>query len=592
MPLDGMSVYALTTELSERLTNARVMKIFQPWPDTVILHLRSGNRNERLLLSAFPEFPSAHLTSLQPENPLQAPMFAMVLRKHLEPARLLRVEQVGLDRIVHFVFEAFDEDGQRTERTLIAELTGRSANLVLIDTPRGQVIDALRRGEMGGRSLMPGAPYMTPPRPSEQKQEAFAVDLETLLRQLRLAAAPDKLSNILLQRLEGVGPFAAEEIVHWAGLPPHTTRGDLSLDDLPTIAKAAIYLISRVKNGQLEPTLYKKGNGLDCWVLPPRSPKVETVRQGASMSDVMDSAFAAQHLAERLGKGRRELAKVLRRHVKRAERKLNERLRESGQAEKADQYRHWGDLLTANLYQIEPRAEVVEVPDYLQSNEPVRIPLDPMLTPVENAQAYYKRYQRAKRAAIELERLIQEARMEVEYLAQVLVSVELAEREEDLAEIAQELREQGILPPERTGRKNKERRREEPSRPMRFVSSDGHTLWVGRNNRQNERLTMRTARPHDLWFHAKDIPGSHVILRADGPLSDQALHEAALLAAYYSKARDSANVPVDYVERKHVRKPAGAPLGYVIYDHHKTLYVTPSEELVLALRPADDDEDK
>lgn len=583
MPLDGLSVHALRTELSQRLINARVMKIFQPWPDTVILHLRAGDRNERLLLSSFAEFPTAHLTKLQPENPLQAPVFAMVLRKHLEPARLLRIEQIGLDRIIHFVFEAFDEDGQRTERTLVAELTGRAANLILLDTENERVIDALRRGESGGRSFIPGANYTPPRRPVEDRRHPFEMDPETLLRHLRLAAAPERVTHILMQRLEGVGRFAAEEILYRTVLAPNVTRGDVPLETLPSVAQAAIDLIGRVREGQLEPTLLQRGDGLDCWIFPPKSPGVKSVRQSTSLSDVVDEAFAAQHLSSRLSKERRQLTKLLRRHLKRTERKLQERIRESSQAEKADEYRHRGDLLAANLYRIEPRAERIEVADYLADNTPVEIALDPRLTPAQNVQAYYKRYQRAKRAAKELERLLTEARMEAEYLAQVLVSVELAEAEEDLEEIAQELREQGLLPPVRAGRKGKDRKREPSLRPMRFVSSEGHTIWVGRNNRQNERLTLRTARPHDLWFHAQRIPGSHVILRADGPVSDQVLREAAVLAAYYSKARESANVPVDYVERRHVRKPAGGPLGYVIYDHQKTLYVTPDAELVAAL---------
>lgn len=583
MPLDGLSVHALRTELSQRLINARVMKIFQPWPDTVILHLRAGDRNERLLLSSFAEFPTAHLTKLQPENPLQAPVFAMVLRKHLEPARLLRIEQIGLDRIIHFVFEAFDEDGQRTERTLVAELTGRAANLILLDTENERVIDALRRGESGGRSFIPGANYTPPRRPVEDRRHPFEMDPDTLLRHLRLAAAPERVTHILMQRLEGVGRFAAEEILYRTVLAPNVTRGDVPLETLPSVAQAAIDLIGRVREGQLEPTLLQRGDGRDCWIFPPKSPGVKSVRQSTSLSDVVDEAFAAQHLSSRLSKERRQLTKLLRRHLKRTERKLQERIRESSQAEKADEYRHRGDLLAANLYRIEPRAERIEVADYLADNTPVEIALDPRLTPAQNVQAYYKRYQRAKRAAKELERLLTEARMEAEYLAQVLVSVELAEAEEDLEEIAQELREQGLLPPVRAGRKGKDRKREPSLRPMRFVSSEGHTIWVGRNNRQNERLTLRTARPHDLWFHAQRIPGSHVILRADGPVSDQVLREAAVLAAYYSKARESANVPVDYVERRHVRKPAGGPLGYVIYDHQKTLYVTPDAELVAAL---------
>lgn len=591
MPLDGLSTHALRLELTGRLTNARVLKVFQPWPDSVILHLRTGHVTERLLLSAWSEHPSAHLTRLQPENPLQAPVFSMVLRKHLEPARLLRIEQIGLDRILCFVFETFEEHGSRAERTLVAELTGRSSNLVLIDPAENRVIDALRRQSGSGRrTLMPGASYEAPVMPGARKTNPFEETEEAFLRYLRLAAAPRGVARLLMDGYDGFGPFSAAEVVQRAGFAPDVKREELSLEDLKCVARAFFSLVERVRTGEIEPTLFETNRGLDWWLLPPASREVRTVRSEDSLSQVIDTAFATQHEGFQVERQKSDLLKRVRRLHARAERKLSQREREASAAEAADELRHMGDLLSANLYMVPPRgAAHVEVPDYARDYAPVTIKLDPMLTPVENVQAYYKKYQRAKRAATELEHLLREAQMEAEYLAQVMTSIELAEGTYDLEEIRLELEQQGILPRRAEPRRGKAK--QVRSKPLRFRSSDGMAIWVGRNNRQNDQLTLHTARPVDIWFHAKEIPGSHVILRVDKEPTPDSLREAAVLAAYYSKARESSNVPVDYVERKHVRKPSGAPPGFVIYDHHKTMYVTPAAEIVERLR-VDGDEDE
>lgn len=583
MPLDGLCLHALRQELAGRLVNARVQKIFQPWPDAVILHLRKGSETERLLVCASPQHPSAHLTDLDPDNPLQAPLFAMVLRKHLDPARLLRVEQPGLDRILHFVFETFEEQGRRAERTLVAELVGRNGNIVLLDPETGRVIDALRRGSAGGRTLLPGSLY-EPPVPPSDKRNPFTETEEEFLRFLRLAPGPEPVARLLTSRYDGFGPFAAAEVLYRAGVAPDITRERLTPEAADALWRAFSGLVGRIAAGDIEPALFQGPQGPDFWVLPPAAEGLDPVQRPASLSRAVDAVFAVRQQSTHLARRKNELLRLLRRLHARAERKLAERRREAEAAAQGDHFRHWADLLAANLYRVPAGASSVVVPDYTRDDEPVTIPLDPALSPAQNVQALYKRYQRARRAAHELARLLEEARMEAEYLAQVIASVELAESDADLDEIGIELMQQGLLPKEAAPRPKK--RPDAAAQPLRFVSSDGHVIWVGRNNRQNDRLTLHMARPDDLWFHAKEIPGSHVILRVDGEPTPTAVHEAALLAAYYSKARDSANVPVDYVPRRHVRKPAGAPPGFVIYDHHKTLYVTPDPDAVRRLAAA------
>lgn len=585
MPLDGLSLHALRQELTERLSNARVLKIFQPWSDALILHLRVGNTVERLLLSASPQLPAAHITQLQPDNPVQAPVFCMVLRKHLEPARLLRIEQVGLDRILHFVFETFEERGQRVERVLAVELTGRRSNIVLLDPNAERVIDALRRGgsASSGRHTAPGALYEPPVIGAGEKVNPFTESSEAFLRYMRLSAAPKSLHRLIMERYDGFGPFAAQEIVLHAGFPIDTTRGDVSIDDLEQIARAFFDLMSKAASGQFEPTLFHSDSGPDSWLFTPVAPRYSSHEQKDSMSKVADTVFAKQHHSLRVERVQNELLRGLRRALTRAENKLGERQKEETAAGEAELYRHYGDLLTAHLHEMKPHAESITVADYTDDYAEVTIPLSLRLSPVQNVQAYYRKYNRAKRALAELKGLIRAAKVERDYLSQVISTIELAESENDLEEIRQELIQQRLLPKPASPHRSRQKA-PRASRPIRYNSSDGHPIWVGRNNRQNDQLTLRTAQPDDVWFHAKDIPGSHVILRTNMDPTQAAIEDAAMIAAYYSQARESANVPVDYVVRKHVRKPAGAPPGYVIYDHHKTVFVTPTPELVERLK--------
>lgn len=588
MPVDGLVLYALLQEIEPRLRNGRVTKIFQPWANGILIRLRGMEGDVRLVLAADASLPACHITTLQPENPLQAPVFAMVLRKHLEPARLLRIEQMGLDRVVHFVFEVHEEGGGRGERILALELLGQRSNLILIDAASGTIIDALRRHkDPRSRDILPGVPYESP-TPASALTDPLALDGDELLRRLRLAAAPMKLHKLLIDHCDGIGAFAAQQLLQQAGIDPEALRGDVDFDQLQTLVATVEQLFGAIQRAEISPAVFAGKHGPDFWLLPPVDAANAT--PFPSLNDAADHVF--RYMVERRAfeKLSAELLRVLRRHHARSARKLQARRQEQRQAQNAEQLRHWGDLLMVNLYQIQPGATEAVVSDYAAEGAEVRIPLDRSLSPAANAQRYYQRYQKLKRAAAELERQVEMAEMELQYLEGLISSIELSEDLNALMEIRLEMERQGLIQSLTAQHKaDSRRRRPMRSEPLKLRTSDGSIVWVGRNNRQNDYLTLRMANPNDIWLHTQKIPGSHVILRppngASEP-SESALLEAAEAAAYYSQARNSRNVPVDFTLRKYVRKPSGAPPGFVIYDHHKTLYVTPSEEKIMRMQLA------
>lgn len=587
MPVDGLVLHALLREIEPRLRNGRVTKIFQPWSNGVLIRLRGAEGDIRLVLSADASLPACHITTLQPENPLQAPVFAMVLRKHLEPARLLRIEQLGLDRVVHFVFEVHEEGGGRGERILALELLGQRSNLILIDAAVGTIIDALRRHkDPRSRDILPGVPYEAP-APMSENGDPLAVDTEELLRRLRLAAAPTKLRKLLIDHCDGIGAFTANELLRRAGMDPEAIRGDVDLDQLQHLVTTVQQLFDAVWRSEIAPTVFAGKHGPDFWLFPPTDAPDAT--SFSSLNDAADDVFRTLQERRELNKLSTELLRIVRRHQARAARKLQARRQEQRQAQSAEQLRHWGDLLMANLYQLQAGATEAVVSDYAADGAEVRIPLDRSLSPAANAQRYYQRYQKQKRAAAELKRQVEMAEMELQYIEGLMSSIELCDDVNGLMEIRAEMERQGLMPQRNSGKSDSRLRQSVRSEPIQLRTSDGSIVWVGRNNRQNDYLTLRQANPNDIWLHTQKIPGSHVILRPTngaGEPSESALLEAAEAAAYYSQARNSSNVPVDFTLRKHVRKPSGAPPGFVIYDHHKTLYVTPSAENIMRMQAA------
>jgi predicted ribosome quality control (RQC) complex YloA/Tae2 family protein len=535
MALDAICLSAVLHELRGTVLGGKVDKIYQPSRDEIILAMRTGAGNEKLLLSASPNHPRPQLTALNRENPAQPPMFCMLLRKHLTGGRLLEITQPPQERIAIFTFETLNELGDRQERKLVLECMGNRANLILLDG-EGRVTDCLRRVEgdvtSGKRAVLPGLFYRLPqPHPG--------------------------LSPLIAREREARG--AGED---WGE-----------------------QLLTQVEAGAYTPTvLLRDGRPVDFTFLPITQYGPETTQKTyETFGALMDDFYAVREQAERARQKGQDLVKTATAARDRTARKLANQRRELENTENRERLRQLGDILTSNLHRMSKGMTALRAADYYDPDgAEVEIKLDPLLTPQQNAAKYYKEYNKAKTAQRVLTVQIEKGKRDLDYLESVLEAIPLAEGERDLQEIRQELIDTGFA---RRQKKSKAREKRVSSKPMEFRSSAGLRISVGKNNTQNDQLTTKQAGRGDIWLHTQKIHGSHVILWCEGQeLDTTSLSEAAVLAAYFSQGREGRKVPVDYTPVKFVKKPAGAKPGMVVYTTYQTAYVDPDEELVKRLR--------
>ncbi|WP_291257544.1 NFACT RNA binding domain-containing protein [Flavonifractor sp.] len=573
MPLDALCLTAVAAEIRAAVQGGKIDKIYQPTRDEVVLYIRGPAGNVRLLLSANPGHPRAHLTERNRENPEQPPMFCMLLRKHLQGARILELNQPPLERILDFKLETLDELGDRVERRLVLEAMGRSANLLLLDG-EGRIVDCTRRvdGDIarGQRQLLPGLFYRQPP--TVDKLNPFTLELEELRLVLAnpLGKAWDKL---LLDSFTGLSPLVARELAFRAG------------DDSEKLAAELEKLGKSVEENHFTPyLLVREGKPVDFTFLPvlQYGPETESIPR-ESFSALLDDFFSDRESAERVRQRGQDLVKSVTSARDRTARKLGNQARELEATKNRERLRELGDILTSNLHLMEKGMSTFRTMDFYDpEGGEVDIPLDPLLTPQQNAAKYYKEYNKAKTAEEMLTIQIEKGEKELEYLNSVLENIALAEGEKDLQEIRQELTETGYLRRPKTAAK---RAKKVSGKPMEFRSSSGLHISVGKNNSQNDLLTTKLAYKSDIWLHTQKIHGSHVILWLEGGEADaRSLTEAAQLAAYFSQARDGSKVPVDYTPVKYVKKPAGARPGMVVYTTYQTAVVEPDAELAKKLR--------
>lgn len=612
MPFDGLMLAAVVHELRSSLP-ARVNKVYQPSETELVLHLfttapgQTGGERRRLLISAHPQWARLHWTWSERENPSVPPPFCMLLRKHLEGSRLVRVEQPGWERIARLTFTGVDELGEPVERILIAETMGKHSNVILIEAG-GRILDALRRvpGSVNEyRAVLPGRTYVDPP--TQNKLDPLQPDLADALEQALLAPAnPLAPTNPLLlweavqRHVAGYSPLLAKEAVTRAGQRPDAAPGALTRVEVAALAQAlaAMAQAARAASGPAfavtAPTRAFAPFSLRS--LPARPDAVRTYESPSRMLDDWHTALATE---DAFATRRSRIARLLQKELERLRKKQGLQAESVKSAEDAEQLRLFGELLTAHLHTVKPGAASCRVPNWYEDGAPeVEIPLNPHLSPADNAQRYFKQYAKAKSTCAQAAEQLAKTEAELSYLEQVDVSLQNATTIDDLAELEQELAAQGYESGHRVAAQRAKRkgagRPGQTARvptPLRFRTSDGWQVLVGKNNRQNDWLTLRVAQPDDYWLHTKDIAGSHVILRVPpgaGEPPSQSLLEAAMIAAYHSKGRQSAQVPVDVTLRRHVRKPPGAKPGMVIYDHHRTLYVTPQTELVNQRREEND----
>ena len=573
MPLDALCLTAVAGEVRSAVHGGKIDKIYQPTRDEVVLYIRGPAGNVRLLLSANPGHPRAHLTERNRENPEQPPMFCMLLRKHLQGARILELNQPPLERILDFKLETLDELGDRVERRLVLEAMGRSANLLLLDG-EGRIVDCTRRvdGDLarGQRQLLPGLFYRQPP--TVDKLNPFTLSPEELRLVLAnpLGKAWDKL---LLDSFTGLSPLVARELAFRAG------------DDSEKLAAELEKLGKAVEENHFTAyLLVREGKPVDFTFLPvlQYGPETESIPR-ESFSALLDDFFSDRESAERVRQRGQDLVKSVTSARDRTARKLGNQARELEATKNRERLRELGDILTSNLHLMEKGMSTFRTMDFYDpEGGEVDIPLDPLLTPQQNAAKYYKEYNKAKTAEEMLTIQIEKGEKELEYLNSVLENIALAEGEKDLQEIRQELTETGYLRRPKTAAK---RAKKVSGKPMEFRSSSGLRISVGKNNSQNDLLTTKLAYKSDIWLHTQKIHGSHVILWLEGGEADaRSLTEAAQLAAYFSQARDGSKVPVDYTPVKYVKKPAGARPGMVVYTTYQTAVVEPDAELAKKLR--------
>lgn len=576
MPFDAMFLSAVCDELRQELIGARVEKIQQPARDMVVLQLRG---KARLLLSASGNRPRFHVTQASYENPAQPPMFCMLLRKHLAGGRIAAIEQPPAERSVELTLDCTDEMGTPCQKRLILELMGRNSNLILTDG-ENRILDCMRRVDFEmseQRQVLPGLFYHRPPRQEGKltPQELTKPALERLLAQ---TAAPVHLDRWIVDHVAGISPLIARELAF--GFCGETDADVLTLDR----ARLAEALTQPSLLQARQPTLLLcGGRPKDFTYCPIRQyGAYMTARTMPSFSALLDVFYTETEQRERMLQKSQSLRRTVTNLLERTRRKLAAQRKEREASLDRETLRRCGDIVTANLHAMTRGMTVLRAEDFYQEDMPeIEIPLRPELSPQQNAARFYKEYNKAKHAEKILAEQIARGEIEEEYLGAVLDELNRAESERDLAEIRAELEAGGYV-------RSADRRRQQKqpaSRPMRFRSSDGFEILVGRNNRQNDQLSLKTARRDDLWLHIQKFHGTHVIVCCAGaPVPDGTITEAAMLAAWYSQAREGQNVPVDVTQVRNLRKPNGAKPGMVVYDRYRTVIVTPDAALCERLR--------
>ncbi len=581
MPFDGVVAKCVVNELNALLSGGRIEKIFQPEADEVVLHIRAGGRSYRLLLTCNPGYARIHLTQSERENPTTPPMFCMLLRKHLAGGRIVEFEFHDYERIITVHIDSVNELGDVSRKKLLIEIMGRHSNIILLNS-EDKIIDAVKHVDSdvsSVREIMPARPYTLPP--SQEKTNPEELSLQEFIEKARVSELP--MEKFLLENIRGFSPLLCREICFRAGINEKSAGNRLTGTDLMRLENVLSELVDDLRQNRFSPCIIYDSPGEEAL---PRD--FHCIRLGIAahakyfemMNYALDTFYTDKVRIYRLSQKKADLIKVLENNIDRCRKKHAIHLDTLREAADRDRLKLYGELITANIYAIPPGAKSVTLLNYYSENgEYVNIPLDENLTPQENAQLYFKKYAKAKRTYLNAKEQLEENLKELDYLESVLHLLESSTTLQDVEEIASELEEEGYIKAKKK-KDTKKKNQEKSFNPLVFHSSDGFEILVGRNNRQNDELTLRYAASGDIWLHTQKIPGSHTIIRLKGrKLTDRALEEAAMLAAFHSKARNSSNVPVDYTTVKNVKKPPGAKPGMVIYDNYRTIIVTPDREI-------------
>lgn len=573
MALDGIVMANMAAEMKERLEGGRITKIAQPEKDELMLTIKAPGSQWKLLISAGASLPLIYFTEQNKVNPMTAPGFCMLLRKHIGNGRILSVTQPGLERILNIEIEHLDEMGDLCRKYLIVELMGKHSNIIFTDSDM-RILDSIKHVSSQVSSLrevLPGRMYFIPE--TSQKLSPLTVTEEAFCNQI--CTQPLPIGKALYMGLTGISPLIAEEICSRAGLDSDQPMQALEEHSILHLYKTFSYLMEDVKSGNFSPCIvYRNSEPVDFSAVPLHMYEEMETHIFSSISKVLESYYAQKNTITRIRQKSAELRRIVQTALDRNRKKYELQLKQQKDTEKRDKYRVYGELIQAYGYGVQEGDKVLTAENYYDDNKKISIPLDPELTPQENARKYFERYNKLKRTYEALFNLLEETKSEIDHLESISTSLDIALLEEDLVEIKRELQDSGYSK-KHGGDAGK--RAKITSKPFHYRSSDGFHIYVGKNNFQNEDLTFGLATGNDWWFHAKGIPGSHVIVKAEGKdLPDRVYEEAGQLAAYYSAARNAAKVEVDYLQRKQIKKPAGGKPGFVIYHTNYSLMAVPT----------------
>ncbi len=586
MAFDGITISALISEIKDKIQGGRIDKIYQPENDEIILSIRSLGKAYKLLLTANPSNPKFHFTSENRNNPMNPPLFCMVMRKHLQSGKIINIDQPNFDRIVNIYVESMNEMGDYSVKKLILEIMGRHSNLILTDE-NNIILDCIKHithDKSSVREVLPGREYILPP--SQDKFNTMTLNKDNF-NEVFNRSLTKKTQAMIYQSYTGISPSAASEICMRALVDPSDFCETLNKEQIESLYNSFSSVVNDIKSEKFDPQLIsnEKGKILDFSPINMTQLSNFSIKHYTSMSELIEDFYRTRDFTYRINQKTQDLKKLISQNIERCVRKKEIQQRTLREIENRDQLRLYGELITANIYTLKEGMTTAELANFYSKNyETVTVPLDGSKTPAENAQKYFKAYNKAKRTYDALQEQIASNNEELDYLEGVLTSVGNCIDEQDIKEIRRELIDNGYIKKSK-GAKGKASQKK--SKPLRYISSDGYDIFVGKNNYQNDELTLKIARPRDMWFHTKNIPGSHVIVIYKGEdFPNTTLTEAAELAAYYSKAQGSSTVPVDYTEKRNVKKPNGAKPGMVIYETNKTAYVNADEKIIKKLKKA------
>jgi len=570
MAFDGITIANIRNELDSVLTGGRIAKIIQPEPDELILTIKNNSNQYRLLISAGASLPLVCLTADNKPAPMNAPNFCMLMRKHAAGGKITGFTQPGLERVLSMTIEHRDELGDLRSRRLVVELMGKYSNIIFLNED-DTIVDSIKRISFNissVREVLPGRKYFIPD--SQQKADPLTINEEDFLTTVCAKQLP--LYKAIYTSLTGLSPLIAEEICHRASL-----GSDLPAGDLNAAAKTHLFhtfegIMEDIRSGNFQPTLYfKDGVPFEYASIPLRSFGDMESKSFDSVSELIRSYYGEKERITRIRQRSADLRKIVKTAVEHSARTLSVQEKQMHDTEKKEKFRIYGELINTYGYGLEPGAKTLECINYYD-NEPISIPLDPTLTPGENAVHYFDRYNKLKRTADALTDRIEETEKEIDQLDNISNALQIARDENDLSQIRQELVDYGFIRHKQTDSK----RKKSVSKPLHYVSSDGFDIYVGKNNYQNEEVSFKMASGSDWWFHAKKMPGSHVIVKANGrEVPDRTFEEAGALAAFYSSGKNAPKVEVDYTLKKNLRKPNGARPGFVVYYTNYSLMCIP-----------------